>query len=141
VKRQEYWIQSTLVPSAKTTVLVVEDERDLRDLYRHTLRMSGYAVEAAGDGVSALRQIINGHPPDVVVLDLGLPRLGGRDVRREMMAHAETRHIPVVVVTGGDAKDLKAADYACVLTKPVEPDALVTAVAKCRHATEDVNNL
>lgn len=115
------------------TVLVVEDERDLREMYRQTLRMSGYAVDATGDGVSALRRIINGHPPDVVVLDLGLPRLGGRDVRREMMAHAETRDIPVVVVTGTDAPDLNAADYQCVLHKPVELDTLVTAVEKCRH--------
>jgi len=95
--------------------------------------MSGYAVEATGDGVSALRKIINGHPPDVVVLDLGLPRLGGRDVRREMTAHAETRHIPVVVVTGTGAQDLSAADYPCVLHKPIEPDTLATAVQKCRR--------
>lgn len=122
------------MPSASKTVLVVEDERDLRELYRHTLRMSGYAVEAIADGVSALRRIINGDAPDVVVLGLGLPRPGGRDVRREMMAHAETRHIPVVVVTGSDARDLSAADYPCVLHKPIEPDTLGTAVNNCRHS-------
>lgn len=121
------------MPYAKPAVLVVEDERHLRELYRYALGTSGYAVETVGDGVSALRRIINGDPPDAVVLDLGLPRLGGRDVRREMMAHAETRDIPVVVVTGTDAKDLSVADYPCVLQKPVEPESLVSAIGACLH--------
>jgi two-component system OmpR family response regulator len=120
------------VPHRKNkAVLVVEDDSSLSELYRQTLRFSGYTAEAVGDGVSALRRIVNGHAPDAVVLDLGLPRLGGRDVRSEMMVHAHTRDIPVVVVTGGDATDLNARDYPCVLHKPVAPEALVSAVDTC----------
>ena len=114
-------------------MLVVEDDTALRDLYGQSLRIDGYRVESAGDGVSALRQIINGAPPDIVVLDLGLPRLSGRDVRREMLAHAETRDIPVVVVTGFDTTDLHQPDYPCVLHKPVAPETLVSAVDGCLH--------
>ena len=113
-------------------MLVVEDDRDLREMYQHALQFSGYAVEAVGDGLSALRQIINGNPPDLVVLDLALPSLGGRDVRREMLSRAGTRDIPVVVVTGTDARDLSASDYPCgVLHKPIAPEALVSAVDDC----------
>jgi DNA-binding response OmpR family regulator len=117
--------------SAKATVLVVEDDPALRELYRQTLKISGYAAQAVSDGVSALRRIVNGTPPDAVVLDLGLPRLSGQDVRREMLSHAATRDIPVVVVTGTDAPNLSAPDYPCVLHKPIEPEELVSAVHTC----------
>jgi putative two-component system response regulator len=110
---------------------IVEDDPALRELYRQTLRASGYAAEAVGDGVSALHRIVHGTPPDAVVLDLALPRLSGRDVRREMMSHADTRDIPVVVVTGTDARDLSAVDYPYVLLKPIEPETLVSAVETC----------
>ena len=112
-------------------MLVVEDDGDLREMYRHALQFSGYAAAGVGDGLSALRHILNGSPPDLVVLDLDLPSIGGRDVRREMASRAGTRDIPVVVVTGTDTRDLSPTDYPCVLHKPIEPDELVSAVDEC----------
>jgi len=82
------------------------------------------------DGVAALRTLET-HLPAAVVLDLSLPRLDGRDVYREMQAHADTRDIPVIVVTGTDASDLNEKDFACVLRKPLHPDNLVSAVQDC----------
>jgi DNA-binding response OmpR family regulator len=63
-----------------------------------------------------------------VVLDLGLPRLSGRDVHREMQSHDGMRDIPVVVVTGTDTSDLNPSDFASVLRKPLHPDNLLAAV-------------
>src|SRR5258706_15561940 len=82
----------------RATVLVVEDDPQLRFLYRMALMMAGYKVVAVEDGVDALRHV-EADPPQAVVLDIELPRLGGLDVQREIAAHAETRDIPIVVVT------------------------------------------
>ena len=99
-------------------------------MYRTALQLNGFAVVAVEDGVDALRHIEDS-PPAAVVLDLGLPRLGGRDVAREIAAHADTREIPIVIVTGAETPDLDAKDFACILRKPFELDALVSAVRRC----------
>jgi DNA-binding response OmpR family regulator len=121
----------SVAPSPKKmTVLVVEDDRAVRELYRSALMGAGYAVVAVEDGIDALRAIERG-VPHAVVLDLGLPRLGGHDVQRELLSHAETSRVPIVVVTGSDISDLNLADFACVLQKPINPEELVLMVDKC----------
>ena len=117
-----------------STVLVVEDDRDVREFYATALRLAGYSVVAVEDGLDALRWI-DQHTPAIIVLDLNLIRVSGRDVQRELRAHAHTRHIPIVVVTGGDTSDLNAAELACVLHKPVTAVALVEAVMNCLRRT------
>ena len=86
-----------------------------------------------GDGIDALRRI-DADPPDIVVLDMALPRLGGRDVQLEVGSHVETATIPIVVVTG-DARGLNTSDYACVLQKPIDLDTLVRTVERCLRET------
>ena len=112
---------------SRQTVLVVEDDPYLRNLYRTALTSAGYSVVAVEDGVDALRRVED-ETPNAVVLDLGLPRLNGRDVHRELQARPGTREIPVVVVSGTDMSDLDPGDFASVLRKPVLPDAVVSAV-------------
>ena len=116
-------------PPKRPAVLIVEDDPELRTLYRTALALAGFSVVAVSDGVEALRYI-DADPPDIVVLDLGLPRLGGRDVRVEIGSHAETANIPIVVVTG-DARGLNTSDFACVLQKPIDLDTLVRTVERC----------
>ena len=111
-------------------VLVVEDDPQLRDLYRNALRAAGYAVIAVEDGADALRQVEQAVPA-LVVLDLGLPRLHGRDVHSELKARADTRDVPIVIVTGGEVSEADAKQFACVLRKPCDPYRLVEAVAQC----------
>jgi CheY-like chemotaxis protein len=120
-----------LVPPSprRRSVLIVEDDPELRTLYRTALALSGYIVVAVDDGVEALRRI-DADLPDLVVLDIGLPRLGGRDVQRELLSHSETSHIPIIAVTG-DARGLNSHDFACIIQKPVDLDALVRAVERC----------
>ena len=109
------------------SVLIVEDDAILLEMYRVALRDAGFLVVAADDGFAALRAIEQS-PPDVVVLDLSLPRLGGRDVYHEMKSHPKTRHIPIVVVSGTDMRDLDPSAFSGLLTKPFPPDALVSVV-------------
>jgi DNA-binding response OmpR family regulator len=117
-------------PASAPLVLVVEDDAPLREFYRTTLRHADYRVVAVEDGFDALTWIEQ-HTPDIIVLDLALVRVSGRDVQRELRAHAETRDIPIVVVTGDDTSDLNKRELACVLQKPVTGDALVEVVDRC----------
>jgi CheY-like chemotaxis protein len=113
-------------------ILIVEDNADLRRLFRMALSFAGYDVEEAGDGLEALRLVEN-QPPDLVVLDLVLRSLDGVSVQQELAARVFTRDIPVVIVTGSNI-DTSMLDVACVLHKPVMPDVLVTTVARCLRA-------
>ena len=111
-------------------VLVVEDDPALREMYVWELRAAGYSVVAVEDGVEALRRVERA-PPSAVVLDLGLPYLGGRDVQQELKMNPATTHIPIVVVSGSDVSDLNPADFACIFSKPVDVDALIAAIQAC----------
>lgn len=108
----------------------MEDDPALRAMYRAALQVEGFAVVAVEDGLDALRHM-EVNTPAAVVLDLGLPRVCGRDVHQEIQGRDETRSIPVVIVTGGPTHDLNPKDFACILRKPCDPDALVTAVRAC----------
>jgi CheY-like chemotaxis protein len=127
----------SFVYSRNVTVLVVEDDAALRELYRITLTAAGYAVVAVGDGLDALRRI-DQRLPQAVVLDLSLPRVNGRDVSRELKARPDTRGIPVIVVSGSDMKDLDRDDFTCVLRKPVDPDVLIAAIERCLRTARRV---
>jgi DNA-binding response OmpR family regulator len=111
------------------TVLVVEDDADLRRMFRMALGFAGYRVIEAADGLNALR-LLDVELPKAVVLDLGLPLVSGQTVRAEIAAHAHTRDIPVVIVTG-QAGNHNQLDAACVLRKPLSPDRLVQTVRSC----------
>lgn len=114
---------------SKGTILIVEDDADLRRMWKHTLAMEGYEVLEAGDGIDALSWIEQ-RTPELVILDLGLPRLGGLSVQQEIAARAHTRHIPVVIVTGS-TEDLAQLSVPCVLRKPVSPEELLKVVRTC----------
>ena len=113
----------------RQTVLIVEDDTEVRRMYGQALVMAGFVVREARGGFEALQKV-DSDPPDIVVLDLSLPGLDGFTVQAELAAHAHTRSIPIVVVTGTMGK-LDDLDVACVLRKPITPDSLVLAVRKC----------
>jgi DNA-binding response OmpR family regulator len=122
------------MPSPRTSILLVEDDPDTRELYRLALIVAGFRVIAVGDGVEALR-FVERERPTLIVLDLGLPSLSGADVQRELAAQTDTRDIPIVVVTGSEVATLDPSGFACILRKPATPDAVVEAVINClkRH--------
>lgn len=115
--------------TSRHTVLIVEDDTDLRRMYRQALSMAGYDVQEARSGFEALRTL-DSNPADIVVLDLALPGVDGFMVRHELSAHAHTRHIPIVVVTG-TTNGLDGLNVNCLLKKPVSAEDLVIAVRRC----------
>ncbi|MEX1128720.1 MAG: response regulator [Vicinamibacterales bacterium] len=107
----------------------MEDDEDLRHLFRTALALAGYDVVEARDGLEALRWI-DQSPPDLVILDLLLPRISGLVVQQEIAAQVVTRQIPIVVVTGSTLS-ADGLDVACFLRKPISPDQLIEAVRSC----------
>jgi CheY-like chemotaxis protein len=107
-------------------VLIVEDDADLRRLYRTALQFGGFEVLESGDGFHALH-LLEQRTPDLVVLDLMLPTISGQIVQQEMAAKLHTRDIPIVVVTGSP-ENLEDLHVPCVLRKPITPERLLNAV-------------
>ncbi len=119
--------RSVLAPIGIATVLVVEDDAHLREAYRSFLAASRYRVVLASDGLSALTTIET-ERPDIIVLDLGLPRVSGWDVYRDLRSRPETERLPIIVVSGNELRDIHPRDIATFLRKPVAPDALASAI-------------
>lgn len=118
------------------TILVVDDERNIRDLVRLYLEGAGYVVEEAADGPSAIERHARS-TPDLVVLDLMLPGLDGMEVTREIRRHAET---PILMLTARAEEidrilglELGADDY---LPKPFHPRELVARVKAILRRTD-----
>ncbi len=110
-------------------ILIVEDDEPLRAMWRTALRLEGFDVIEAGDGLEALK-LIESTQPDLVVLDIGLPHVDGVSVRQDLAAQVFSRRIPVVVITGS-ADDLSYLDVDCVIRKPVTVDQVVLVVQRC----------
>jgi len=107
-------------------ILIIEDDKPLADLYRSSLRFSGFDVDVAEDGVTALWKIEQNRP-DLIVLDLHLPRLRGEAVLSEIAERPELRNTPVIVVTGSDAR-LTIQQAKAILRKPCYPELLVSII-------------
>jgi DNA-binding response OmpR family regulator len=116
-----------LKPGTRHRILIVEDDDACAAMYRRALRFSGFDVDVAADGLTAL-VTLEQRRPDLVVLDLSLPHLDGRSVLTEISARPDLHDIPVVIVTGTDAK-FAVSEAAAVLRKPCDPDRLVEVVA------------
>ncbi|MGA7928953.1 MAG: response regulator transcription factor [Candidatus Sulfotelmatobacter sp.] len=119
-------------------VLVVEDDPSVQKALKHLFELEGYAVEIHGDGQSALESI-HAFAPAIIVLDLRLPKLSGRDLCKQVKA--ESPKLPIVVLSAAiDVSDkvlqleLGADDY---VTKPFSPRGLLARVrAALRHASK-----
>ena len=98
--------EENLVIESRQKILVVDDEKDLREALFTILAAQGYEVLVAEDGVSGWAMIQN-EKPDLVLLDLQMPNMDGHDVLAEMKAHDETKNIQVIVLTAlGDVENL-----------------------------------
>jgi DNA-binding response OmpR family regulator len=114
--------------SAGGRVLVVEDDEEIADVLRRSLRSEGYEVQTSADGVEALDMAV-GFVPDLVVLDLGLPRLDGVEVCRQLRADGD---VPILMLTArAETEDRVAGldsgadDY---LVKPFERQELLARI-------------
>jgi CheY-like chemotaxis protein len=112
------------------TVLVVDDDEEVRRLLAEVLESEGYEVAAAGDGEEALEYLRTHHPPALILLDLRMPRMDGWEFRAQQDRDPALSVIPVVVVTGvHDAELLEGAGDA-IVPKPFDLRALMNAVRR-----------
>jgi two-component system, OmpR family, alkaline phosphatase synthesis response regulator PhoP len=112
-------------------ILVVEDESDIRELIRYNLVQEGFAVEEAADGAEALERITR-RAPDLMLLDLMLPRMPGLELCRQLRAQPETAQLPIIVLTAKGSEldrvlglEMGADDY---IVKPFSPREVVARV-------------
>ncbi len=117
---------------ARADILIVEDHPTMREAVRSILEHEGFEIREASDGGTAL-EMARARPPDVMLLDLNIPGITGRDVLAELKADPSTRDIRVIIVTAtgeegrGYALSLGADDY---YTKPFSPIALLETMEK-----------
>jgi CheY-like chemotaxis protein len=118
-------------------VLVVEDYQDAREMYTAYLQFSGFDVAEAGNGVEAIEKTL-ALLPDIVLMDLALPRMDGWEATRRLKNDERTRHIPIVALTGhalaGHAEGAREAGCDAFVTKPCLPDALVVEIRRLLDA-------
>lgn len=114
-------------------VLVVEDYQDAREMYAAYLQFSGFEVAEAGNGIEAIEKT-HELMPDIVLMDLALPRMDGWEATRRLKNDERTRHIPIVALTGhalaGHAEGAREAGCDAFVTKPCLPDALVAEIKR-----------
>ncbi|MGQ0643277.1 MAG: ATPase, T2SS/T4P/T4SS family [Gemmatimonadaceae bacterium] len=119
---------TTPAPGTRERILLVEDEAPLRGVLRDLLEREGYTVIEAADGVQALDGI-DRSAPDLVVLDLNLPRLDGFGVLKHLRTRASTSTLPVLVLTAKGDEDSEVRVFESgandFLTKPFRPRALI----------------
>ena len=108
------------------TVLIVDDDGDVRRVLRGQLRMAGYTVIEAPDGAAALRAAID-HRPDLITMDLVMPVHGGLDAIAQLAADPRTASIPVVVVSAM-AETITIEPSVPIIPKPVSSDRLLREI-------------
>lgn len=124
----------------KDVIMIVDDSPTIRKLVSMTLEEAGYGVVAAADGMQALGKLnghspdLNGRLPDLILLDITMPRMDGYQVCKIIKGYKQTKGIPVVMLSGKDGffdkvrgRIAGSTDY---ITKPFQPKALVQAVDK-----------
>jgi len=123
-----------------STILLVEDDPDIRHLVSYKLSSSGLDVTAVADGITALREA-RAHPPDLVLLDVRMPRMSGIEVCRELRAGPLTETVPIIMLTARSRpQDLEqgyAAGATDYIIKPFSPRDLLERV---EAAVARVNN-
>jgi len=114
-------------------ILIVEDSRNISLMVKMCLEKYGYEVISVYDGVEAVEKVFNIHP-DLVLLDVVIPRMNGYLVAQTIKQNDDTRHIPVIMMSAkaqmddiNNALKLGAEDY---LVKPFSPDTLIEKIRK-----------
>ena len=128
-------------------ILVVDDEESVRNYLRMVLEDAGFEVIIATDGFEALDEVEKSSP-DLISLDLVMPKRSGIKFYKDLQSKAQWRSIPVLIVTGHARDDLGREDFeeltisgpGFYLEKPVKPGDYVNAVKKMLGMTEDEFN-
>jgi CheY-like chemotaxis protein len=128
-------VRSEAQGEAAVRVLIIEDDRDTREMFTVALELEGHEVASATNGAEGLTAALEARP-DVIVLDLMMPVMNGWQFRAEQRQQPSIADVPVVVVSAfGQSPEL---DVAECLSKPCDVDAILGAVLRhgsARHVT------
>jgi two-component system, cell cycle response regulator DivK len=113
-------------------ILLVEDHRDILNMFGLYLSNAGLVIETATDGLEALQKAA-ASPPDAIVMDIGLPTVDGWNVARRLKADTRTRDIPIIAISGRYAlaemnERARAVGFATCLVKPCNPRDVLQAL-------------
>jgi CheY-like chemotaxis protein len=111
------------------TILVVDDEADIRLFLSTLLKKEGYETVTASDGVEALK-LARESSPDLICLDLQMPNATGTDFYRRLAQDPKLKETPVIVVSGLAGRNLAVRKPVAVFDKPIDPDEFADTVAK-----------
>jgi CheY-like chemotaxis protein len=109
-------------------ILVVEDDRELREGLHDALLLEGYRVESAANGRTALGILKSGPRPCLILLDLMMPVMDGWTFRQELLKDPALADIPIVVMTAANANLARGVATLKTLYKPLQMDTVVDAV-------------
>ncbi|MFB6788556.1 response regulator [Streptomyces olivaceus] len=121
---------SRVVPRASGRVLVVDDNKVIRQLIRVNLELEGFEVVTAGDGAECL-EVVHQVRPDAVTMDVVMPRLDGLGAVARLRADPRTRDLPIAIVSASTPYEVEAglaAGADAFLSKPFEPVELIVLV-------------
>lgn len=128
----------------KQTILVVDDEQDLLDLIEYNLKKEGFDVLKAEDGKEGI-DVARQHNPDLVLLDIMMPKMDGMEVVERMRGDEKLSHIPIIFLTArGDEKteveglDKGGDDY---ITKPISTTKLISRIKAVLRRFEETNQM
>jgi CheY-like chemotaxis protein len=123
----------TQLDTLRGTILAVDDSPTIRKLVSMTMEGQGYRVVVAADGIEALA-ILKEEQPDLILCDVAMPKLDGYQLCKIIKSSTDTKHVPVVMLSGKDGLFDKVrgkmAGCASYITKPFEPDLLISEVRK-----------
>lgn len=115
------------------SILIVDDDPQVREVFSELLRQVGYQVESAENALAAIASVVRG-APQLILMDLRMPVVGGTDLIRELKSHVDSRRIPIVAFTGYDSPAMREAamqagcDY--YLPKPIDPGPFLDEIDK-----------
>jgi CheY-like chemotaxis protein len=112
----------------KVDILLVDDDKDIREVICEALEPDEYMVRCAEDGETAIAELRAGFRPHVILLDLMMPGMDGREFRRLQLANPEWATIPVVVMSAGNNQRVGLAD-SLALRKPFDLDQLLEIIS------------
>jgi CheY-like chemotaxis protein len=112
-------------------VLIIEDDRDIRDELAAVLEENDYCVLLADHGQHALEVLRAGNRPDAIILDLMMPVMDGWEFREVQKGDPQLARIPVIVTTAGE----RAVDANVLLRKPIDREALLRAIEQYTRRT------
>ncbi|CAN5504891.1 N/A [soil metagenome] len=116
------------------TILLVEDNDDVREMMALALQLNGHSVRLAANGCEALAQLQAGVKPNLILMDLMMPVMTGWELRAALKEDPRLRDIPVVVISALPTENAQRLQDTAYVTKPVDIDRLLEMVGSyCRR--------